>query len=431
MYNLFIAGQDEAWEESYYEIDKSRFLEYTNMDISDIFKNAKQEQLDLLKSFPCLFTYEGFKGVSKVGYLKKISDKGRTYFIEYSFDEKIPPIQSSDLKDIALLLDIRGWEINRTHWAIKDEELLIRLNEAKLIEFEGHKNDTDLPEPVLVDSLTVKSVNSYIEEIFRLSINKNNDIFYRGHADKKEYKLVPSLFRKDKFGNYKFLDNENVMFNEMILSNSADFSMDTSTLDKLVRMQHYSLPTRLLDITSNPLIALYFACSSASNMGNEGEVIIFAVNKSHIKYFDSDKASCISNLAKLSKEDKENIAFDSDVEKFNEQPVVGRLIHYIREEKPFFQPKIVSTDLQDILCIKSKRANSRIHSQSGAFLLFGHEAVMNEEGTEDITVKRITITNKQKILNELDALNINDSTVFPYIENTAKYIAKKFEFINK
>jgi hypothetical protein len=431
VYNLFITGEDEGWESHYYNIEKSRFLEYTNMDISDVFKNAKQEQFYALKEFPCLFTYEGFKGISRVGYLNKISDRGKTYFIEYSFDEKIPPIPSMELENIALLLDIRGWEINRTHWAIKDEDLLLRLSDAKLINFEVNNEKVELPRPSEIETLEVTSVKSYIEVIFNLDFDEDNTTFYRGHSDKIEYKLVPSLFRKDKLGNYKFLDNEDLMFNEMILSNSSDFSADTSTLDKLVRMQHYSLPTRLLDITSNPLIALYFACSSIDKMNIDGEVIIFKVNKSHIKYFDSDKASCISNLAKLSKQDKENIVFDSNIEKFNQQQVVGRLLHYIMEEKPFFQPRIVAADLQDIICIKSKRTNSRIHSQSGAFLLFGHEAVMDENGTEDIAVQRITIRNKKEILDELDVLNINDSTVFPYIENTAKYIAAKFEFTSK
>jgi hypothetical protein len=428
MYNLFITSEDEGWEKLFYSIEKSRFLEYTNMEISDVFKNAKQEQFDALKEFPCLFTYEGFKGISKVGYLNKITDRGKMYFIEYSFDEQILPIPSMELENISLLLDIRGWEINRTHWAIKDEDLLIRLRVAKLINIEVNNEKVELPSPPENDNFEVTSVKSYIETIFKLGNNKDNNTFYRGHSDKIEYKLVPSLFRKDKSGNYKFLNNENVMFNEMILSNSSDFSTDSSTLDKLVRMQHYSLPTRLLDITFNPLIALYFACSSIDKMNINGEVIILNVNKSHIKYFDSDKASCISNLAKLSKRDKENIVFHNEIVEFNKQQVVGRLLHYIMEEKPFFQPRIVPTDLQDILCIKSKRTNSRIHSQSGAFLLFGHEAVMDENGTEDIAVQRITVSNKKEILDELDVLNINESTVFPYIENTARYIAAKFEF---
>lgn len=81
-----------------------------------------------------------------------------------------------------------------------------------------------------------------------------------------------------------------------------------------------------------------------------------------------------------------------------------------------------------MLCVKGKHTNSRISFQSGAFLLFGDEAVLDEEGTSDITLHRIAVTNKRSILKELDRLNINESTVFPYIESSAKYIAQKFAF---
>lgn len=41
-------------------------------------------------------------------------------------------------------------------------------------------------------------------------------------------------------------------------------------VDILIKMQHYGMPTRLLDLTKNPLVALYFACVSKPN--NDGVV---------------------------------------------------------------------------------------------------------------------------------------------------------------
>jgi hypothetical protein len=81
-----------------------------------------------------------------------------------------------------------------------------------------------------------------------------------------------------------------------------------------------------------------------------------------------------------------------------------------------------------VLCVKGKRNNDRISFQAGAFLLFGHDAVLDELGTPEIKLVRIKIENKAKMLEELDRLNINERTVFPYIENSARYIAQKFKF---
>ncbi|WP_210425991.1 hypothetical protein [Chromobacterium violaceum] len=107
---------------------------------------------------------------------------------------------------------------------------------------------------------------------------------------------------------------------------------------------------------------------------------------------------------------------------------IKRLIHFIREEKSFFEERIISSDLRKVICIKSKKSNDRISSQSGAFFLFGIDAILDENGSPEINISRISIKNKINILQELDMLNINESTVFPNIENSARYIADKYKY---
>lgn len=268
----------------------------------------------------------------------------------------------------------------------------------------------------------ITSTEGLIRKVFAIPHDENLTVFYRGHSNREKYKLEPSLYR-----NQGHKDSEHILFRELLIANPTDFVGDSSAFEKLVRMQHYSMPTRLLDITSNPLMALYFTCKS--NMDKTGEVVVIKIRRNEIKFFDSDTASCIANLARLPKQDKDAINFALDDAAFNESLPVTRLLHFVREEKSYFLPKIVPTDLKRILCVKGRMTNNRITSQSGAFLLFGLHATLPEEGNADVAVERITIkaSEKAKILRELDSLNINESTVFPYIENSAKHIAKRYE----
>ena len=105
----------------------------------------------------------------------------------------------------------------------------------------------------------------------------------------------------------------------------------------------------------------------------------------------------------------------------------SQFIHFIKQEKPYFQPKIKIDDLKSVICVKGRLNQDRIIAQSGSFLIFGLNTEPFEDGNEIFNIYRITIPKEMKkdILNELDLIKINNRTVYPSMENSSKYIKEK------
>ena len=234
---------------------------------------------------------------------------------------------------------------------------------------------------------------------------------------------------------------------DLLTTEPKEFGNESRCFDILTHMQHYSFPTRLLDISSNPLAALYFSCEiKKDDKGNEididGEVVLFSIKKSEIKYFDSDSVSCLTNLAKLTENQKSDLidfidkvtVATPDKDELNsndceENSTYSRYIHFIRQEKPYFEPKVKIADLKKVICVKGRLTQDRIIAQAGSFLLFGLDSKLPEEGNDIFKIDRIKIKSsaKKDLLNELDLLKVNLRTIYPSLENTSKYLKEKLE----
>lgn len=117
-----------------YAYPRDRFCEYTAPAIKARFEPLTPEAIQQLLSFPVLFAYEGMTHDMRVGYLRRISDRTTSVYIEFEFLSDVDPIPFAKIDPLRLPLDIKDrFELGRTHWAIKDEDLLRILGDAHLL----------------------------------------------------------------------------------------------------------------------------------------------------------------------------------------------------------------------------------------------------------------------------------------------------------
>ena len=296
-------------------------------------------------------------------------------------------------------------------------------------------------------------------------------IVYRGHAD-ETYTFMPALFRTS---NENIRANESKLLHNIEAARPSDFE-GKSTLDKLVTLQHYEFPTRLLDVTSNPLVALYFA--ALDHQEKDGAVVVCKVPKYMICDFDSEIVAKLAILVQLSDDEKKDlekslseqsnkknvviplkrevskqnitdeeivnkassdngvskgtveksapeedmnnlIANDENPQSNEEGKSIDRYKRLIEAEMSSYTKKLSLKELRRPVYVKPKQTNPRILAQQGAFLLFGLS-----ENLEGIIQETITIDHsaKSEIIRELDTFaGINQGVLFPELDKFLTY----------
>lgn len=284
----------------------------------------------------------------------------------------------------------------------------------------------------------VTSLEGFIRKIAKLtSANPASQLYYRGHSS-VNYQIEPSVFRSANH-----LSSEHLMIRQLVAQHPRDFNDDLTLFDRLVRAQHYGLPTRLLDISLNPLVGLYFAV--CSNPGKRASVVVVKPNVGDQKYYDSDTVACLSALSLLTNAEKENLrnwilvwqkknrrsrkANDVDLQAFNSTPEVLKLIQFVRVSQPDFRPIVQPYDLWKPVLVTPKKIHSRIIAQSGAFIIFGLGRKNPQLNLPGIAFEEIHIegAEKSRFMAELSQVGITESSLFPEIEKAAIAIRNRYK----
>ena len=146
----------------------------------------------------------------------------------------------------------------------------------------------------------------------RESQEETQNIYFRGENINCEYRL-PGLYRtidSEKWRYPKLIENTKEyyldLFNELGWKHNEDIFL------KLTNIQHYGGVTNILDITSNPLVALFFAClegNTDKENKNDGKIYILCSNNKEIEKYYSDDVIELNTILNFIDKSKVNRFF--------------------------------------------------------------------------------------------------------------------------
>lgn len=295
-----------------------------------------------------------------------------------------------------------------------------------------------------VDNLIeINSVSSFISEVKalrELADGTSTEWYFRGQ-EADFWDIEPSVFRKN------MLSIEHKLMQIPLQKIPMEFKEFRTMFDIMTKYQHYGMCTRLLDLTTNPLVALYFACKIHGNEKYEldGKIVekepygvIYYTNNYYPSQSTDKEVKIVSALASYDLSKENTISEILEILRKNQIIDIETKERWLKTD--YFKEFV--NLIQNNYMVIPTYTNERLRKQSGVFLLASMFTIDRGSEIENSIITKskgnlrdefsekffyIKGENKESILKELDLYNINEATLFPELEHQLNYI----RFINE
>jgi hypothetical protein len=258
----------------------------------------------------------------------------------------------------------------------------------------------------MVTTYTATNLTEFIQAVENASNTSGTKLWYRGISNNSTHRLSPGLYRHT--GGLAF--DELHKLEKRIISEfryqSPPFSdrIPTDDLELLFLMQHFGVPTRLLDWTENPLVALFFAVVHGyGGAPDDEDAAVWALNPISMNEFALKHVSHKGGALQIN--DSSARGYRPESEDINAQPIAIYGVHN--------SPRIVS--------------------QRGVFVIFGSNLSPLDENAEleaASALSKIEIPKGSRgaLRSSLTSIGLTDSTVFPDLDGLAREIRRRHGF---
>ncbi|TDM51424.1 FRG domain-containing protein [Aliivibrio fischeri] len=225
-----------------------------------------------------------------------------------------------------------------------------------------------------------------------------SDIWFRGIKDTK-MKLVPGVVWRGMSEETE----ESAISEFMTYCQNYHGRKESNAYEVYALMQHYGLPTRLLDWSLSPLVSLYFALEQDNDGGAQRAIWAMAPYELNMKTMDFA-----------------GIIMPSE---FNQSPTGDYLPRYLRvNQDPV--PNLAAA-------ISLPFTNQRVTSQKGAFTIHGYNSVPLDEiftryGLNGIAcIKLKSEEYRLPLLDQLYSIGMREDDIYQDLNSLSKRIVRE------